>query len=86
MDDRETARWVRQMERHPLPRIEPEGDDRPTDAELARMTVAALRALALEHAAEEPAPSKANPSIWPTWAAEFDRLALALADALRRAG
>ena len=55
----------------------------PPDAVLAGMTPAALRALVLHHAAEEPCERRA-PTDWRVWCAEFDRLALALADAKRR--
>lgn len=55
----------------------------PSDAALAGMTPDALRALVLHHAAEEPCERRA-PDGWREWCAEFDRLALAFADAKRR--
>ncbi len=51
---------------------------------LAGMSSAALRALVLHHAAEEPCERRA-PDAWQAWCGEFDRLALAFAEA-RRAG
>lgn len=55
----------------------------PSDAALAGMTPDALRALVLHHAAEEPCERRV-PEAWRAWCAEFDRLALAFADAKRR--
>lgn len=55
----------------------------PPNAVLAGMTPDAVRALLLHHAAEEPCQRRA-PDAWRTWCAEFDRLALAFADATRR--
>lgn len=58
---------------------------RAADAALVGMTPDEVRGLLLHHAADEPCQRRA-PEGWREWCAEFDRLALAFADALRRNG